>query len=86
MQYAPIGGSVTPNPVASGAVHCVKFNVPVIVPVTVALPVAAAVALARIEKPHRYVVFPAAPVSVAVVAAVVPVADAVRKVCAAYVD
>lgn len=59
MQMLPMFGSVTPKPDASGAVHCVKFKVPEIVPVTVALPVAAAVALARIENPHKYVVFPA---------------------------
>lgn len=69
--------SAIPKPLAFGAVHCVKLSVPVIVPVTVALPVAAAVALARIEKPQIYVVNVDAPVSVAVVAPVVPVADAV---------
>lgn len=69
--------SVMPSPDASGAVHCVKLSVPVIVPVTVALPVAAAVALARIDMPQIYVVLPDVPASVAVVAPVVPVADAV---------
>ena len=44
--------SVTPSPEALGAVHWVKFRVPVIVPVTVAFPVAAAVAFARIENPQ----------------------------------
>jgi hypothetical protein len=77
MHSGPRLGSVTPSPDASGAVHCVKFSVPVIVPVTVALPVAAAVALARIEKPQRYVVWPATAGNVAAVAVVVPVADAV---------
>lgn len=66
-----------PIPDASGAVHCVKFSVPVIVPVTAMLPVAAAVALARTENPQRYVVLPTAPASVAVMAVVVPVALAV---------
>jgi hypothetical protein len=44
--------SVTPSPAAFGAVHCVKFIVAVTTPVTVAFPVAAAVAFARIEKPQ----------------------------------
>lgn len=69
--------SVIPRPDAAGAVHCVKLSVPVMVPVTVELAVAAAVALARIEKPQMYVVTDALVASVAVVAAVVPVADAV---------
>ena len=72
--------SVTPKPDASGAVHCVKLSVPVIVPVTVALPVAAAVALARIEKPQIYIVVEPTGVSVAVVAALVPVPLAVSGV------
>jgi hypothetical protein len=72
--------SVTPSPLASGAVHCVKLSVAVIVPVTVALPVAAAVALARIEKPQMYMVVVPTGVSVAVVAPVVPVAEAVSGV------
>jgi hypothetical protein len=45
--------------------------------VTVAFPVTAAVALARIEKPQRNVVLVAAAASVAVVAPVVPVAEVV---------
>lgn len=69
--------SVIPMPEASGAVQCVKLSVPVMVPVTVALPVAAAVAFDRIDMEHRYVVLPDVPASVAVVAPVVPVADAV---------
>jgi len=77
MQALPNGGSVIPMPLARGAVHCVKFIVPVIVPVTVALPVAAAVAFARIENPQIYVVVVELAASVAVVAPVVPVADAV---------
>lgn len=44
--------SVMPSPLASGAVHCVKWSVPEMVPVTVLSAVAAAVALARIESPH----------------------------------
>lgn len=44
--------SAIPTPLAAGAVHWVKLSVPVIVPVTVALPVTAAVALARMEKPQ----------------------------------
>jgi hypothetical protein len=44
--------SVTPRPLAVGAVHWVKFMVAVTTPVMVALPVAAAVALARMENPH----------------------------------
>ena len=44
--------SVTPMPLARGAVHCKKSIVAVITPVIVASPVAAAVALARIEKPQ----------------------------------
>jgi hypothetical protein len=36
MQAGPMGGSVMPMPLASGAVHCVKLSVPVMVPVTVA--------------------------------------------------
>src|SRR5882724_11498093 len=58
----------------------VKFSVPETVPVTVALPAMAAVAFASIEKPQRYVVWPGAAGNVAVVAAVVPVADAVISV------
>jgi hypothetical protein len=44
--------SVTPKPLAFGAVHWVKFMVAVMTPVTVALLVNAAVALARIENPQ----------------------------------
>jgi hypothetical protein len=55
----------------------VKFIVPDIVPVMVALPKTAVVAFASIEKPQIYVVTPAAAGNVAVVAPVVPVADAV---------
>ena len=45
--------SVTPKPLASGAVDCRKSIVAVITPVTVASAVAAAVALARMEN-RRY--------------------------------
>ena len=48
--------SVTPKPLVLTATHCVKLSVPVIVPVTVALPVTAALALARMENPQIYVV------------------------------
>ena len=75
--------SVTPSPLAFGAVHCVKLSVPVIVPVTVALLVTAAVALARIEKPQIYVVAEATVMRVAVVASVSPVADIVIGVAPA---
>jgi hypothetical protein len=44
-----------PTPLANGAVNCVKFIVPPITPVTVALPVAAPVALAMISRPHIHV-------------------------------
>jgi hypothetical protein len=44
--------SVTPRPLAFGAVHWVKFMVAVTTPVSVALLVTAAVALARIENPQ----------------------------------
>lgn len=44
--------STNPIPDASGAVHCKKLIVPVMTPVTVASLVAAAVALARMEKPQ----------------------------------
>ncbi len=74
--------SIRPIPDASGAVHCVKCNVPLIVPVTVASLVAAAVAFARIENPQIKAVFPP-DWSVAVVAAVVPVAEAVVAVAPA---
>jgi hypothetical protein len=69
--------STMPIPEARGAVHWLKFIVAEPAPVTVALPVAAAVALARMENPQMYVVCEVAADNVAVVAAVVPVAVAV---------
>jgi hypothetical protein len=71
---------------ADGAVNaptpCTKFNVPVIVPVTVAAPDVPAVASAVIVNPKIYVVFAATPAKVAVTLAVVPVAEAVTGVWA----
>jgi hypothetical protein len=55
----------------------VKFNVPDTVPVMVALPAMGVVAFASIAKPQIYVVWPGKAGNVAVVALVVPVADAV---------
>ena len=55
---------------------CEKFIVAVTTPVTVAFTCAAAVADAEMVRPQMELVLPETPGSVAVVAAVVPVADA----------